>query len=478
MKQCLRAGAACAAGCAAWPGLAFAHAFGEPVQLPMPYGLYIAACVLALVLSFFMLALAGRWATRRVGNLQLPWPITPAKQVHMAHAAGSLFWLFALLFCIFTGLVGSNDSHRNINMTLFWIVFVLGGAYSAMLLGNWYVHQHPWRFLLPKNWKGFFRYPRKLGHWPAFAQLVLLLVIELFVHTTPKKLALMLLAYGAINWLAMLLWGTRHWLQRGELFNVLFKLFATCAPLHRGKNADGKWRWKISIPFAALQRQRYRHPAQSMIVLFLLSSTAYDGLRETQVYFNVFWHDPFGILTAAFGDHPLKIYPQVRPWFVAWEFTLLFLSPLFYLALLSIFVALGRLLSRSKQGLWQTVQAFMPSLVPIAVVYHLTHYYTLLFSQGLKIRGLISDPLGWGWNLFGTAITGRLPWLPDMAGIWTSQVVLILIGHVAAVWLAHQQAVRFEKSVGWATINQLPMLVLMVLLTSVGLWVLAQPLQG
>lgn len=143
-----------------------------------------------------------------------------------------------------------------------------------------------------------------------------------------------------------------------------------------------------------------------------------------------------------------------------------------------LFIALGRMLTGSKQPIALLLCRYLPSLVPIAVVYHLTHYYTLLFSQGLKIRGLASDPFGWGWNIFGNAITGRLPWLPDMANIWTSQVVLILAGHVAAVWLAHQQALQLERSNRRATLSQLPMLVLMVVFTSVGLWILAQPLQG
>ena len=168
----------------------------------------------------------------------------------------------------------------------------------------------------------------------------------------------------------------------------------------------------------------------------------------------------------------------MRPWFIAWEIVLLILSPFFYLLLFVLFLALGRRLTGGKQSIGLLLRRYLPSLVPIAVVYHLTHYYTLLFSQGLKIRGLVSDPFGWGWNIFGSAITGRLPWLPDMASIWTSQVVLILAGHVAAVWLAHQQALQLERSNRRATLSQLPMLVLMVVFTSVGLWILAQPLQG
>ncbi len=464
------------------PATALAHAFGEPVQLPMPYGLYIAGSVLALVLSFALLAIGGQPGSKLLSGLNayrtLPLPAWPARWLDRARAAGSALWLSVLLFCIVTGLVGSNDSHRNFNMTFFWILFVLGGAYASMLIGDWYKHQHPWRFLLPRGWTGIRKYPRWLGHWPAFAQLVCLIAIELFFHSTPRKLALLLIAFGVFNLAGMWLWGTRRWLQRGEMFAVLFRIFAACTPLRRTRSSDGKYRWRIALPFSDLRRLRLWHPAQCLFVLFLLSSTAYDGLRETAVYFNVFWQDPFGILTIAFGDHPLKIYPQVRPWFIAWEIVLLILSPFFYLLLFVLFLALGRRLTGGKQSIGLLLRRYLPSLVPIAVVYHLTHYYTLLFSQGLKIRGLVSDPFGWGWNLFGSAITGRLPWLPDMANIWTSQVVLILVGHVAAVWLAHQQALQLERSNRRATLSQLPMLVLMVVFTSVGLWILAQPLQG
>ncbi len=464
------------------PATALAHAFGEPVQLPMPYGLYIAGSVLALVLSFALLAIGGQPGSKLLSGLNayrtLPLPAWPARWLDRARAAGSALWLSVLLFCIVTGLVGSNDSHRNFNMTFFWILFVLGGAYASMLIGDWYKHQHPWRFLLPRGWTGIRKYPRWLGHWPAFAQLVCLIAIELFFHSTPRKLALLLIAFGVFNLAGMWLWGTRRWLQRGEMFAVLFRIFAACTPLRRTRSSDGKYRWRIALPFSDLRRLRLWHPAQCLFVLFLLSSTAYDGLRETAVYFNVFWQDPFGILTIAFGDHPLKIYPQVRPWFIAWEIVLLILSPFFYLLLFVLFLALGRRLTGGKQSIGLLLRRYLPSLVPIAVVYHLTHYYTLLFSQGLKIRGLVSDPFGWGWNIFGSAITGRLPWLPDMASIWTSQVVLILAGHVAAVWLAHQQALQLERSNRRATLSQLPMLVLMVVFTSVGLWILAQPLQG
>jgi len=51
-------------------------------------------------------------------------------------------------------------------------------------------------------------------------------------------------------------------------------------------------------------------------------------------------------------------------------------------------------------GFRQFAAAYSFSLVPIAIAYQ---YYTYLLIQGQMIISLISDPLGWGWNLFGTA---------------------------------------------------------------------------
>ena len=46
---------------------------------------------------------------------------------------------------------------------------------------------------------------------------------------------------------------------------------------------------------------------------------------------------------------------------------------------------------------------FALSLVPIALVYAVAHYFSLFVIQGQFIAPLASDPLGRGWDLFGTA---------------------------------------------------------------------------
>jgi hypothetical protein len=112
--------------------------------------------------------------------------------------------------------------------------------------------------------------------------------------------------------------------------------------------------------------------------------------------------------------------------------------------------------------------------VPIA--YQMARYYTYLLIQGQMIISLISDPLGWGWNLFGTAGFEPRYGIVGAGFVWYSQVTLIVVGNVIAADLAHAISLRLLRDPGRAFRSQLPMLVLMVLYTITSLWILAQPI--
>jgi hypothetical protein len=61
--------------------------------------------------------------------------------------------------------------------------------------------------------------------------------------------------------------------------------------------------------------------------------------------------------------------------------------------------------------------------------------------------------------------------------IWHSQVAIIVAAHVAGVVIAHALALRLAGRAP-ATVSQLPMLVLMVGYTTLGLWLLSTPAVG
>jgi hypothetical protein len=120
-------------------------------------------------------------------------------------------------------------------------------------------------------------------------------------------------------------------------------------------------------------------------------------------------------------------------------------------------------------------RAFIHTLVPIAMVYVAAHYFTFLLFEGQAIRYLASDPFGQGWDLFGTASAAIDYSLLSQNGAWYAQVAFVVLGHVAALTLAHDRAlVLYKGDAKLAVRSQYWMLAIMVGFTSLALWLLAQ----
>jgi hypothetical protein len=116
---------------------------------------------------------------------------------------------------------------------------------------------------------------------------------------------------------------------------------------------------------------------------------------------------------------------------------------------------------------------FVHSLVPIAAVYVAAHYLTFLLFEGQAIKYLASDPFGQGWDLFGTASAAIDYSLISQNGTWYFQVAFVVVGHVAALILAHDRALSMYGQASLAVRSQYWMLGIMVGFTTLALWLLA-----
>lgn len=470
MRRCLTL-AACLF--ALMPSLALAHSFGRQYNLPVPLWLYLYGAAAALALSFLVAAFMLRGEQHKdITSRRLLYRKSPQAYFGRALSVGFL------LLSIATGFFGNRDPYVNINMTFFWIVFLLGFTYLSTLSGNYYRDINPFTSLglalgkhFPRWRQGYFCYPAWANYWPAFISYVALIWIELFTHNTPLSLATMLSIYTVYCLVGMGLFGVAKWSRYGELFSVMFRLMALLSPLHRSRHGVS---WQA--PFTGMLREQPRHLAILLFVLFLLSATAFDGVRETTWWVSLFWQDPSGLLTAWLGSAPIYHFIELRPYYMMFETAVLVLSPFIYGGLYMLCMALAKLLTGSQLTVMQLSLRFAYSLLPIALVYNITHYYTLIFTQGVKVVSMLSDPFGWGWNLIGSAGLWRAPIIPDVAVVWHTQVGLIVLGHIISVYVGHRIALRSFATTRQATLSQLPLLLLMMAFTASGLWILAQPI--
>ncbi|MFQ6616883.1 MAG: 4Fe-4S binding protein [Fidelibacterota bacterium] len=96
-------------------------------------------------------------------------------------------------------------------------------------------------------------------------------------------------------------------------------------------------------------------------------------------------------------------------------------------ALYGTFAWLSRWLSRSKEvPLKEVFLRYSYTLVPLGLLAWIAFSVPLLLVNGSYVVSAISDPLGWGWDLFGTA---GLHWNPVVPH-WVPyiQIALLLVG--------------------------------------------------
>ena len=460
-------------------GYVQAHSFGTPYNLPVPFWMYAYGASATLAVSFAIVAyFAGvpinveRIArSGEAVGLRIPGPLLG---VLRAISVG------LLILCIATGLFGTRNVYTNFNMTFFWLVFALGFLYLTALIGDLYALINPWRVLcdgfvaVTRLPAGLTSYPAWLAYYPALVLYASFIWIELFGHSEPFSLAVVLIAYTAVNCCGAALFGRAAWFRYGEFFAVMFRLVGLMAPVAYAPEPDGGYAVSYRKPLTGLLERPAEHVSLLLFVLFMLSSTAFDGLHETLPWVSVFWKNIFPVLTAG----STRPYTVTVNYYYYWQWAMLLVSPFVYLLIFLGFTVASKVAAGSRKGVRALALAFALSLVPIAFVYNITHYFTLLASQGLQIVRLMSDPFGVRWNLFGTATLSSDPVILDAGTVWHAQVALILIGHILGVYVSHIEALRVFNGTRRALASQLPMLVLMIIFTTVGLWILSLPIAG
>ena len=128
-----------------------------------------------------------------------------------------------------------------------------------------------------------------------------------------------------------------------------------------------------------------------------------------------------------------------------------------------------------KRSALELARKFAHAFIPIALAYLVAHYFSLVvYQEQAQFTYLLSDPLGDGSDLFGTAGSGIDYSLVGATAIWYVQFGAIVVGHVIALALGHDRALALWKDSRTAAYSQVWMLVTMVFFSVLGLYLLSQ----
>lgn len=467
-----RAASLVAAGQLFFSGSAWAHAFGERFDLPVPLGYFVVGAALTVALSLVVAALFMRAVSLRPHSAGLMIRLGPLLPV--AHAALRTLSVTLLCLVVVAGFAGSRNPEANLAPVLVWIVWWVGMSFVAGCVGNIWPACDPWRALfdaadtlarrlgcangIALDW----RYPTALGAWPAVFLLLLFVWLEVIYPRSalPSQVAWLTLAWSMVTLAGMVCFGRDAWQRNADVFSVYFSTLGRFAPVAIG---PGKNSLLLRPPGRGLIATGTGSFAMAAFVIAMLSTVLFDGLLGTQGMI-IARHTVSNWWPALIDDqgYVLGSAGLIGVW-------LLF----FGAYLLACVIAARLVLNRSAIDV---ARLFAPTLVPIAIAYNVAHYFSYLLVQGQLLIPLLSDPLGRGWDLLGTAQFYPDIGLIDARTTWYLAIVSIVAGHVVSVWLAHRLALREFAAPGQAVIASVPLTVLMMAYTAVSLLVMAEPL--
>ena len=441
----------------------FAHGLVQRSSLPIPEWLFGWAAAFVLCVSF--VALAVLWPRPRLehpGWRPLPWGLGRVLGSRALEVVCGAIGVAVLALVLVTGFVGPDTPLDNFAPTFVFIVFWIGLVFVSVLFGDVFRAFNPWRALgrLLFARREPRPYPERLGRWPATAGLLIFTWIELASGwgEVPASLATAVAVYTLLMLGGMAIYGAEAWSRHGEAFSVYFNLFSRLSVFETRERVVG------TRPFLGGLPRLDPVPGTVALVIVMIGTVTYDGLSQGQL-----WKDLAVQLNDGFES--LGFGLETTPKLVAT------VGLAIGVTIAGGFYALGIEGARSVGGdlsAEQLRRRFIHSLVPIAMVYVAAHYLTFLLFEGQSIFYLASDPFGEGWNLFGTANAAIDYGLLGQNASWYLQVAFVVLGHVAALALAHDRALVLYPNAKLAVRSQYWMLAIMVGFTSLALWLLAQ----
>ena len=435
--------------------MVFAHGIGGAKDLPIPAEYAMAGAGAALAVSFIVLALAWRTPRFDAATHGRPAPAWLASLVDSTAFAVVLRVLgFAFFAYVVWAAVAGPDLLLNPTFGVVYVLLWVGLVPMTLLFGPFYKAVSPMRTIHLAFTKltggrpeeGIAKLPAWVGVWPAALGLLAFVWLELVYpgSTYLSPVRLWFAAYLAISIVGAAVFGS-EWLEKADPFEVYSTLVGHLSVF--GRTADGTL--VLRSPLGNLDGVP---PDRGLVgvVAVLFGSTAFDSFKDSNEW--------------------LKFTQSV-----SMSSTVLdFIALLAFCAVVGVTFSAATMATGVQEGLGRRTlpDRFAHSVVPIIVGYIVAHYLSYFVEVGQQTVVQLSDPLGKGWNLLGTADWTVSYWLsthPTFLAIL--KVLSVVTGHVLGVIAAHDRAVKLLPKRHQLT-GQLPLLFVMVFYTVTGLYLL------
>jgi hypothetical protein len=435
--------------------MVFAHGIGGAKDLPIPAEYAIAGAGAALAVSFIVLALAWRTPRFDAAHNGRPAPAWLASLVDSTAFAVALRVLGFVFFAyvVWAAVLGP-DLLVNPAFGVVYVLLWVGLVPMSLLFGPFYKAVSPLRTIHLVFTRltggdpdaGILTLSPRVGYWPAAFGLLAFVWLELVYpgSTYLSPVRLWFAGYIAIVIIGAAVFGSA-WLERADPFEVYSTLVGHLSVF--GRTEDGTL--VLRSPLGNLDGVRAA-PGLTAVVAVLFGSTAFDSFKDSNEW--------------------LK-FTQSVSMSSTW---LDFLALLFFCAVVGLTFAGATMATGVDPGVSRRTlpNLFAHSVVPIIVGYIVAHYLSYFVEVGQQTVVQLSDPLGKGWNLLGTADWKVSYWIsahPTFLAIL--KVLSVVTGHVLGVIAAHDRAIKLLPRRHQLT-GQLPLLFVMVFYTVIGLYLL------
>jgi hypothetical protein len=246
-----------------------------------------------------------------------------------------------------------------------------------------------------------------------------------FYPPTPHEVAVFLALYTVAALAGAGLWG-RSWVRRGEGFGALFGAIAT------------------------LGRKRESGPELAPLLVVYLAGIVFDGMSQTN-----WWIDVLGT-SRGWTERTLNTVG------FAWSIAIVGVA---YVGATRAIAAITRT-SPSE-----TATRFARVLLAIGLGLSIAHYLAAFLIDVQNFYALLSDPLGKGWDVFGTIDYAIHQRVLTATQIGVAQSVVLALGCLGGAVIAHDAA--FANYRGRVAVRATyPIAVLLIAASAGAIWLL------